>query len=328
MEAPSAHIPVLLEETVARLVPPERRGAGFAGKWFIDGTAGAGGHSAAILEAAGEGARLLALDRDGDAVELAKKRLERFGDRAVVVRAEFSEMGDVARGLGIGAVAGVLLDLGVSSMQLDRPGRGFGFMKDGPLDMRMDDRQGETAATLLARLDEAELARILREYGEEPAARRIARAIAEARAAGRLPATTSELAELVSCAKGGRRGRIHPATQVFQALRIAVNGELAALDRTLPVAMELLEPGGRLAVISFHSLEDRRVKHFMAAHEGRMESLPMGGERWCGQLPRGKRIDRRAVVAGEEEAARNPRARSAKLRVIERTGQDGEQEQA
>ena len=319
MEAAAAHIPVLPEETVARLVPPERRGAGFAGKWFIDGTAGAGGHSAAILDAAGDGARLLALDRDGDAVELAKRRLERFGDRAVVVRAEFSEMGEVARKLGIGEVVGVLLDLGVSSMQLDRAERGFGFMKDGPLDMRMDVRQAETAATLLARAEEGELERIFREYGEEPAARRVAKAIAEARAEGKLPSTTGELAELVARAKGGRRGRIHPATQVFQALRIAVNGELEALDRALPAAYGLLERGGRLAVISFHSLEDRRVKRFMAAHEGRMESLPMGGERWCGQEPRGRRIDRRAVVAGEEEAARNPRARSAKLRVIERT---------
>lgn len=319
MEASAAHIPVLPEETVARLVPTERRGGGFAGKWFIDGTAGAGGHSSAILDAAGDGARLLALDRDGDAVELAKRRLERFGNRAVVVRAEFSEMGDVVRRMDIGEVAGVLLDLGVSSMQLDRAERGFGFMKDGPLDMRMDVRQAETAGTLLARAEEGELARIFREYGEEPAARRVAKAIAEARAEGKLPSTTGELAELVARAKGGRRGRIHPATQVFQALRIAVNGELDALDRALPAAYGLLERGGRLAVISFHSLEDRRVKRFMAAHEGRMESLPMGGERWCGQEPRGRRTDRRAVVAGEEEAARNPRARSAKLRVIERT---------
>ena len=316
MESSAPHIPVLLRETVERLVPA---GEAAPGTWYIDGTAGAGGHSAAILDAAGPQARLLALDRDADAVELARARLAPYGERATVVRAEFSEMGEVARGLGIGAVAGILLDLGVSSMQLDRPERGFGFMRDGPLDMRMDERQPETAATLLARLDEAELARIFRDYGEEPAARRVAHAIVEAREAGRLPATTSELAELVSRAKGGRRGRIHPATQTFQALRIAVNGELDALDRALPAALYLLAPGGRLAVISFHSLEDRRVKRFMAAHEGRMESLPMGGERWCGQEPRGRRTDRRAVVAGEEEAARNPRARSAKLRVIERT---------
>lgn len=315
MESPAPHIPVLLRETVERLVPA---GGAASGAWYIDGTAGAGGHSAAILDAAGPGARLLALDRDGDAVALASARLAPYGERAVVVRSEFSEMADVARRMGIGPVVGILMDLGVSSMQLDRPERGFGFMHDGPLDMRMDDRQAETAATLLARLDEAELARILREYGEEPAARRIARAVVEAREAGRLPATTAELADLVSRAKGGRRGRIHPATQTFQALRIAVNGELGALDRALPAALDLLAPGGRLAVISFHSLEDRRVKHFMAAHEGRMESLPMGGERWCGQLPRGRRLDRRAVTAGEGESACNPRARSAKLRVIER----------
>ena len=315
MESPAPHIPVLLRETVERLVPA---GGVAAGAWYIDGTAGAGGHSAAILEAAGPGAHLLALDRDADAMALASARLAPYGERAVVVRSEFSEMADVARRMGIGPVAGILLDLGVSSMQLDQPERGFGFMHDGPLDMRMDDRQKETAATLLARLDEAELARIFREYGEEPAARRIARAVVEAREAGRLPATTSELADLVARAKGGRRGRIHPATLAFQALRIAVNGELDALDRALPAAYGLLAPGGRLAVISFHSLEDRRVKHFMAAHEGRMESLPMGGERWCGQLPRGRRTDRRAVTAGDEETETNPRARTAKLRVIER----------
>ena len=317
MAVTEPHIPVLLQETVSRLVKAGRGG------WYVDGTAGAGGHSEAILEAAGPDGRLLALDRDAEAVELAGRRLERFGDRAKVVRASFAEMGEVARELGIGPVEGVLLDLGVSSMQLDRAERGFSFMRDGPLDMRMDGRQGETAATLLARLPEAELAALLREYGEEPQARRVARAIVDAREAGRLPETTAGLAELVSRAKGGRRGHAHPATQTFQALRIAVNGELDALDKALPVAWDLLAPGGRLAVISFHSLEDRRVKRFMAAHEGRMESLAKGGARWCGTLPRGRRTERRAVVPGEEETARNPRARTAKLRTMERVEQDG-----
>ncbi len=182
----------------------------------------------------------------------------------------------------------------------------------------MDDRQELTAALLLKRLPEAELAEVLWRYGEERMSRRIAKAVAQARARGAVPETTAQLAELVSNAKGGRRGHAHPATQTFQALRIAVNGELAALETVLPAALDLLAPGGRLAVISFHSLEDRMVKQFMAAHEGRMESLAKGGARWSGQLPRARRVVRKAVVAAADETARNPRARSAKLRVLER----------
>ena len=203
-------------------------------------------------------------------------------------------------------------------MQLDRGERGFSFRAEAALDMRMDRSGGRTAAEVLEEEGEGELARIFKEYGEEPAARRVARDIVRAREAGRGPKTTTELAELVERSKGGRRGKIHPATQVFQALRIAVNGELAALERALPQAVELLESGGRLAVISFHSLEDRMVKRFMAAHEGRMESLMAGGERWCGVEPRGKRLGRKPTEAGDDETARNPRARTAKLRVFER----------
>jgi 16S rRNA (cytosine1402-N4)-methyltransferase len=160
---------------------------------------------------------------------------------------------------------------------------------------------------------------VLRRYGEERMARRIAKAVAAARERGEPPATTKQLADLVARAKGGRRGHAHPATQTFQALRIAVNGELAALETALPAALDLLAPGGRLAVISFHSLEDRMVKQFMVAHEGRVEALAKGGTRWVGQLPRARRVDRKALAAGAEETARNPRARSAKLRVLERT---------
>ena len=305
------HMPVLLEETVTRLVTEP-------GGWYVDGTVGAGGHAAAVLAAAGLDANLLALDRDGQALELARDALEPFGDRVVLERANFSELAEVAARHGVRAVRGVLLDLGVSSLQLDRAERGFSFLHDSPLDMRMDDRQDLTAAQLLARLSPNELANLLRRYGEEPAARRIARAVAEARARGELPETTAQLAELVARVKGTRRGRIHPATQAFQALRIAVNGELAALEAGLPPALELLAPGGRLAVISFHSLEDRIVKRFMADHVGRMESLAKGGERWAGRLPRARRVTRKAVGATEEEIAANPRARSAKLRVIER----------
>ena len=305
------HVPVLLEETVARLVTEP-------GGWYIDGTAGAGGHAAAVLAAAGLDARLLALDRDGEALGMAKDALAPFGGRAILERANFTEMAEVAARRGVGGVRGILLDLGVSSMQLDRAERGFSFMRDSPLDMRMDDRQELTAAALLRRLTQEELADLLRRFGEEPMARRIAKSVAEALARGEPIETTAQLAELVSRAKGGRRGRTHPATQAFQALRIAVNGELAALEAVLPIALDLLAPGGRLAVISFHSLEDRMVKRFMAAHEGRMESLAKGGSRWIGQLPRARRVTRKAVSAAEEEMARNPRSRTAKLRVLER----------
>ena len=288
------------------------------GGWYVDGTVGAGGHAAALLAAAGLDAHLLALDRDAEALALARDALAPFGGRVILERANFSELPEVAARHGIREVRGILLDLGVSSMQLDRPERGFSFMQDHPLDMRMDDRQELTAARLLVRLPEAELADVLRRYGEEPMSRRIAKAVAQARARGEALDTTGQLAALVSRVKGGRRGRAHPATQTFQALRIAVNGELAALERVLPAALDLLGPGGRLAVISFHSLEDRMVKQFMAAHEGRMESLAKGGSRWSGQLPKARRVTRKAVAATEEEIARNPRARSAKLRVLER----------
>ena len=271
-----------------------------------------------MLAAAGLDARLLALDRDGDALELARAALAPFGGRAIVERSNFSDMAEVVARHGIRGVRGILLDLGVSSMQLDRAERGFSFMRDSPLDMRMDDRQELTAAALLKQLSPAELADVLWRYGEESMSRRIAKAIAGALARGEPIETTAQLAELVSQAKGGRRGRTHPATQTFQALRIAVNGELAALEAVLPAALGLLAPGGRLAVISFHSLEDRMVKQFMTAHEGRMESLAKGGARWIGQLPRARRVTRKAVTATEEEMARNPRSRTAKLRVLER----------
>ena len=305
------HVPVLLEETVARLVTEP-------GGWYVDGTAGAGGHASALLAAAGLDARLLALDRDGEALALAKDALAPFGGRAILERANFLEMAEAADRHGLRDIRGILLDLGVSSMQLDRPERGFSFLRDSPLDMRMDDRQELTAAGLLKRLAPAELADLLRRYGEEPMSRRIAKTVAEALARGEPVETTAQLAELVSRAKGGRRGRTHPATQTFQALRIAVNGELAALEAVLPLALGLLAPGGRLAVISFHSLEDRMVKQFMAAHEGKLESLAKGGARWVGQLPRARRVTRKAVTATEEEMARNPRSRTAKLRVLER----------
>jgi len=310
------HMPVLLEETVSQLVTEP-------GGWYVDGTAGAGGHASAILAAAGLDAHLLALDCDGEAFELACAALAPFGDRASVVRANFSELAAVADRMGLSGVRGILLDLGVSSMQLDRPERGFSFMRDSALDMRMDDRQSLTAAGLLRQLSREELAEVLWRYGEEPQSRRIARAVAERLERKEPIETTAELADLVSRVKGGRRGRTHPATQTFQALRIALNRELSALETVLPAAVDLLEPGGRLAVISFHSLEDRMVKQFMVAHEGRMESLAKGGSRWSGRLPRGRRVRRKAIKAGAQEIQENPRARSAKLRVWERMESHG-----
>lgn len=305
------HMPVLLAETVAHTVTEP-------GGWYVDATVGAGGHATALLAAAGLDARLLALDRDAEALDLARAALAPFGARVVLEQANFADLAPVAARHGIHDVRGIVMDLGVSSMQLDRPERGFSFGREGPLDMRMDARQEVTAAQWLAQTPEAEVADTLRRYGEEPMARRIARALVTAREQGRLPTTTTALAALVARAKGGRRGRTHPATQVFQALRIAVNGELAALAKVLPTALDLLAVGGRLAVISFHSLEDRPVKQFMTAHEGRMEALAKGGARWHGQLPRARRVVRKAMVASAEEVARNPRARSAKLRVLER----------
>ena len=312
--AQAPHLPVLLSEVVGALVVRP-------GGLYIDCTLGAAGHASALLEAAGPDARLIGLDRDDSAVAIAADRLAPYGARATLRHAPFSSLAAVAADLAVApaSVRGILLDIGVSSMQLDTPERGFSFQADAPLDMRMDPTQSETAASLLATLPESALADILRLYGEEPAARRIAHAIARARDDGDLPATTRELADLVSRAKGGRRSRIHPATQTFQALRIAVNRELDELKAVLPAALDLLEPGGRLAVITFHSLEDRIVKSFMAAHEGRMESLMAGGERWSGLLPRARRVNRHPLVASETETQQNPRARSAKLRILERT---------
>ncbi|NLB65020.1 MAG: 16S rRNA (cytosine(1402)-N(4))-methyltransferase RsmH [Lentisphaerae bacterium] len=305
------HVPVLLEEVVARLVTEP-------GGWFLDATAGAGGHAAALLAAAGLDARLLALDRDGQALAMARAALAPFGERVVLEQANFADMAEVAARHGARDFRGILLDVGVSSMQLDTPRRGFSFQQEAPLDMRMDERQELTAADWLKRSSPEELEDVLRRYGEEPMARRIARAVHDALARGEPLETTTQLAALVERAKGARRRRIHPATQTFQALRIAVNDELEALTAALPAALELLAPGGRLAVISFHSLEDRLVKQFMVAHEGRMEALPQGGTRWSGRMPRGKRIGRKPVTASAEEVERNPRARSAKLRVLER----------
>ena len=304
------HLPVLLRETVDALaVGP--------GGSVIDGTLGGAGHAREILARAGPAGRLLGIDRDPEALERAAEQLKDAPGEKRLVHGAHGDIRRLAEENGFGAVDGVLLDLGVSSDQLDAPGRGFSFRFDGPLDMRMDPVRGESAAELLARLDEQALAEILRRFGEEPRARRVAQAIVRAREKQPV-ATTGRLAEVVCEALGGKKGPRHPATRVFQALRMAVNEEMEELARALEGGLGLLRPGGRMAVITFESLTDRAVKQRFAAHAGKWVSLQQGGRRWEGVLPAVARVTRHPLEAGPEEVAANPRARSAKLRVVER----------
>jgi 16S rRNA (cytosine1402-N4)-methyltransferase len=298
----AAHVPVLLDE-VRTLLAPERGGV------FVDGTVGLGGHARMLLEAGAD--RLIAIDRDPEALARAGEVLEPFGDRVRLVHGDYREMGAVLEAAGETAVAGVLLDLGVSSMQLDAEGRGFSFRRDEPLDMRMDRSGGETAAERLAAVDEETLADVIFRFGEERKSRRVARAIVQARTRESLE-RTGQLAAIVRRAVGGPWQRIDPATRTFQALRIWVNGELDGLEPGIGRAVARLQgptgtvSGGRMAVISFHSLEDRIVKHLfrgLAAGDSAMVRL----------------LTRRPVVAGEAEVSANARARSAKLRAVERS---------
>lgn len=304
------HVPVFLAEAVAAL---NVRAEGC----YVDGTAGGGGHAEAIAQQLGNGGRLLALDRDAEAVARVRARLARYGNRVCVEQGNFTNMEDIAHNQGLNQVDGVLLDLGMSSFQVDEPERGFSFMSDAVLDMRMDRAQSLTAADLIQRLDERALADVFWRYGEEPAARRIARAIVTERVQTPIE-RTRQLAQVVEQAVGGRRGKIHPATRVFQALRMAVNNELENLGQGLEAALRLLAPSGRLVVISFHSLEDRIVKRTLQAHAGRWENLPAGGRRWAGKLPAVSLVTRRPLTPSSPECQHNPRARSAKLRVAER----------
>ncbi|HEY0404298.1 MAG TPA: 16S rRNA (cytosine(1402)-N(4))-methyltransferase RsmH [Pyrinomonadaceae bacterium] len=303
------HRPVLLQETM-ELLRPE------GGGLFIDGTLGLGGHSEAILEAS-EQARALGIDRDGEALEFARRRLARFGDRFRSVHANFLELPRVAAELGIGEARGVLVDLGVSSLQFDAAERGFSFRQDAPLDMRMDaGSDEETAADLLARLPEEEIARIVFEYGEERRSRRIARWIVEKRERGEPIKRTRELAELVARAVGWRKTEhTHPATRTFQALRIAVNRELEGLGQFVEEAIDLLEPDGRFAAISFHSLEDRIMKQTLRRLSGHCECPPRIPVCVCGARRVVEILTRRPIVPGAIEIEENPRARSAKLRA-------------
>ena len=302
-----AHRPVLLRETI-ELLAAERGGL------FVDCTVGLGGHSEAILQASPD-AQVLGIDRDEEALGLATERLAQYGSRFRSVHADFRELTRVLATAKVRQVRGVVADLGVSSLQLDSPGRGFSFRHEAPLDMRMDISSGETAAELLGRLSEVEIARIIFEYGEERRSRRIARWIVERRERGEPIQTTHDLADLVARAVGpDKKRRIHPATRTFQALRIAVNGELENLDRFLVQAVDHLEQAGRLAVISFHSLEDRIVKRTLLKLSGRCQCPPRLPVCICGVTRQISILTRRAIVPGEEEIEENPRSRSAKLR--------------
>ena len=303
------HRPVMLREVIELMrIKPDGV--------YIDGTLGSGGHAESILEGLNEG-RLLGIDRDIDALARCGKRLAGSGSKCMLEHGDFADMMEIAQRSGIREADGILMDLGMSSDQLDTAERGFSFQQTGPLDMRMDRTIPGAAADLVNTTGETELANLIFRLGEEPASRRIARAIVSARLRKPIE-TTSELAEIVSRAKGGRRSGTHPATQTFQALRMAVNHELESLQQGLDSAFRLTAPGGRLAVISFHSMEDRMVKQAMARHVGRWVSLEQGGQRWEGEEPRFKWITRKPATASKEEVEENARARSAKLRVVER----------
>jgi 16S rRNA (cytosine1402-N4)-methyltransferase len=306
MEDPIYHRPVLAAETIELLAPKP-------GSLVVDGTCGGGGHTEAIVRA---GADVLALDQDPDAVEFTAGRLSTFGKRVTLRQCNFRAAGEILDQLGIERIGGALLDLGVSSRQLENATRGFSLMRNGPLDMRMDPRRELTAATIVNTYSEEELTHLFRELGEEPAARRIATMLVKTR-------KVSSFLDTISLARAvekivGRHGRRHPATQVFQALRMQVNDELGALQEGLRVLTDRLEPGARIAVITFHSLEDRIVKNFFRDHSREWLDRPEWPEprrnpEWDLQLVTSKPIE-----PGEIEQRSNPRSRSAKLRVAEK----------
>tara|TARA_Y100001934_G_scaffold176811_1_gene209426 strand:- start:5731 stop:6666 length:936 start_codon:yes stop_codon:yes gene_type:complete len=303
------HIPVMAEEVLAALNP-------MPGGHYADGTMGMGGHSRLILNRSAPSGRVFGCDRDGAALQVAERTLAEHAGRFELRRGNFAELADW---FGPDTFDGVLLDLGVSSPQLDIAERGFSFMNDGPLDMRMDDRQSVTAAELVNERDQEELQKIFWAYGDEPAGRRIAKALTEERLSSPFE-TTRQLAEFIEkiCPRAGKRK--HSATRVFQALRIAVNDEMGALEKGLDGALKVLKPGGRMAVITFHSLEDRTVKEFGRTLERDYE---VPGEVDVPELrqpraPKLKRVNRKAILPGPSELKDNPRARSAQLRVFEK----------
>ena len=300
------HEPVLYQEIIHALQP---RSSGL----YLDGTVGAGGHARGIMEACAPGGQLLGMDVDPEALALARETLAPYGERVTLMQASYDTMLDAMRERGWQTVDGIVLDLGVSSMQLDTRERGFSFQSEAPLDMRFNPDFGRTAADLVNTAEEEELAQVLFRYGEEPRGRRIARLIVESRPV----TTTTQLADLVKRAYRERL-RVHPATRTFQALRIAVNDELACLQRALPAALQALRSGGRLAVISFHSLEDRIVKQFFREQGRDQINPPYIKEFEVERKAQLKELNRRPIVAADTEVRSNPRARSARLRAAER----------
>jgi 16S rRNA (cytosine1402-N4)-methyltransferase len=305
------HEPVLKEEVLQYLNFKEEG-------IIVDATLGDGGHSERLLQSTSPGLRIIGVDRDPEALQRAQKRLSPFGDRIIFANNNYSEILRILEDRHIQAVDGILMDLGVSSPQLDTPRRGFSFMKEGFLDMRMSQDEQTTAADLLKNLSDAELVTLFKEYGEERYARRAVRAIRKAQAEAPIESTLQLSKIICSALPYSRSSRIHPATRIFQALRIAVNQELDHLRTTLEDSLSVLKAGGRLVVISFHSLEDRIVKHFFRDEEKGCICPPKIPLCVCGRKPRLKVLTRRVVVPKKEEVAANPRASSSKMRVAER----------
>jgi 16S rRNA (cytosine1402-N4)-methyltransferase len=301
------HVPVLLDEVIAGLQPQR-------GGYFVDCTVGLGGHAAAILEKLSPSGRLLGIDADPEAIKLSQDKLSDYGEAFTLVNDNFVNLEAICKRYHFHPVDGILFDLGVSSLQLDTAERGFSFHLDAPLNMRFDPGQGLTASDIVNSFSEQELAKLIEKYGEERHSRRIARYIVQ----NRPIATTVELAHLVEQALGGKRARIHPATRTFMALRIAVNSELQNLELALNQTINLLRPGGRLTVISYHSLEDRIVKQFMRYAASSCLCPPGTVICRCGHQPTLKLISRKVIKPTSLETESNPRSRSAKLRIAER----------
>jgi 16S rRNA (cytosine1402-N4)-methyltransferase len=300
------HTPVLYQDVLSQLNPR-------SGGRYIDGTVGAGGHAAGILKACAPEGALLAIDRDPAALDLARENLKDFSGQLILKHGSYARMAEIAASLGWQRVDGILLDLGLSSMQVDQAERGFSIMRNGPLDMRFDPTQGQSAHELINSLGEEDLREILWRFGEEPKARRIAEAVVAARPIH----TTAELAAVIAAVVGRGSKAIHPATRSFQAIRIAVNNELETLQLGLEQAVDILAPQGRVAIIAFHSLEDRLVKSFFRRESQDCVCPPEVPICVCDHIARLKLVTRRPIRADAAESQRNPRSRSARLRVAE-----------